>query len=131
MFLQVMNVEEKEKFLEFIYKIANIEGDYAEEENELINSYKNELGLSEIGDTCNIEELIEYFSTKTMEMKKIILFEVIGLINADDKIVKEEEDFLNKVIVSFGLNTEIVEKIKSIALKLQNVYDEIYDTLFD
>lgn len=73
MFLQVMNNEEKEKFLEFIYKIANIEGEYAEEEQELINSYKNELGVFEIHDTSNIEKLIDYFSTKTVEMKKIIL----------------------------------------------------------
>lgn len=131
MFLQVMNTEEKEKFLEFIYKVANIEGEYVEEEKELINSYKNELGISEILDTCNIEELIEYFSTKTTEMKKIILFEVIGLINSDDKVVKEEEEFLNKIIVSFGLDNEIVERIKSVAKKLQNVYDEVYDTLFD
>lgn len=131
MFLQVMNNEEKEKFLEFIYKIANIEGEYAEEEQELINSYKNELGVFEIHDTSNIEKLIDYFSTKTVEMKKIILFEMIGLINADDKVVKEEEELLNKVIASFGLDNEITDRIKSVAKKLQDVYDEVYDTLFD
>ncbi len=40
MFLQVMNNEEKEKFLELVYKIANIDGEYAQEEEELINNYK-------------------------------------------------------------------------------------------
>ena len=41
MFLQVMNMEEKEKFLEFVYKIANVDGEYAEEEQEIIDSYKD------------------------------------------------------------------------------------------
>lgn len=131
MFLQVMNMEEKEKFLEFIYKIANIEGEYAEEEQELINSYKNELGVFEIHDTSNIEELIDYFATKTVEMKKIILFEVIGMINADDKVASEEEELLNKVTASFGLDNGITQKIKVVAKKLQDVYDEVYDILFD
>lgn len=131
MFLQVMNNEEKKNFLEFIYKIANIEGDYAAEEQEIIENYKVELGLSEILDTSDIEGLINYFSIKTDELKKIILFEIIGLINADEKIVKEEEELLNKVIVSFGLESETVEKINTAAKKLQAVYDEIYDVLFD
>ena len=51
MFLQVMNMEEKMKFLEFVYKIANIDGEYAEEEIEIVNSYKNELGINEIPET--------------------------------------------------------------------------------
>lgn len=131
MFLQVMNAEEKEKFLEFVYKVANIDGEYAEEEQEIINSYKNELGVSEIPETSDIEGLIEYFSTKVDEMKKIILFETFGLINVDDRIAKEEVNILNKVITSFGLDNEVVEKIKSAVKKLQDVYDEVYDILFD
>lgn len=130
MFLQIMNTEEKEKFLEFVYKVANVEGECAEEEQEIINSYKNELGLSEISETSDIEGLIGYFSTKVDEMKKIVLFEIIGLINADDKIAKEEKDVLNKVVASFGLDNEVVERIKSAAKKLQDVYDEVYDVLF-
>lgn len=131
MFLQIMNTEEKEKFLEFVYKVANVEGEFAEEEQEIINSYKNELGVSEIPETSDIEGLIGYFSTKVDEIKKIVLFEIIGLINADNKIAKEEENILNKVVASFALDNEIVGRIKSTAKKLQDIYDEVYDILFD
>ncbi|MDY6104858.1 MAG: hypothetical protein SPI28_10085, partial [Acetatifactor sp.] len=130
MFLQIMNIEEKEKFLEFVYKVANVEGEFAEEEQEIINSYKKELGVSEIPETSDIEGLIGYFSTKVDEIKKLVLFEIIGLINADNKIAKEEEKILNKVVASFGLDNEVVERIKSAAKKLQDVYDEVYDVLF-
>lgn len=131
MFLQIMNIEEKEKFLEFVYKVANVEGEFAEEEQEIINSYKKELGVSEIPETSDIEGLIGYFSTKVDEIKKLVLFEIIGLINADNKIAKEEEKILNKVVASFGLDNEIVGRIKSTAKKLQDIYDEVYDILFD
>lgn len=131
MFLRVMNNEEKEKFLELVYTIANIDGEYAEEEQEIVNSYKNELGLSDIPETSNMIGLIEYFSHKPAEMKKIILFETIGLINADDKIEREEEDVLHMMITAFEIDSTSVGKIKEVAEKLQAVYDEVYNVLFD
>lgn len=131
MFLQVMNMEEKEKFLELVYKVANIEGEFSEEEQEIINSYKNELGLFEIPETGDIDSLADYFAIKADEIKKIVLFEIVGLINADDKIVKEETNILNIMTGRFGMDNEAVEKIKAVAKKLQDIYDEVYDVLFD
>lgn len=86
MFLQVMNMEEKMKFLEFVYKIANIDGEYAEEEIEIVNSYKNE---------------------------------------------PEEADLMNKMVKSFHLDSEVVEKIDMVAKRLQDVYDDVYTAIFD
>ena len=131
MFLQVMNTEEKEKFLELVYKIANIDGEYAEEEQEIVNSYKNELGLSKVPETSDIDGLVRYFSAKATELKKIVLFETVGLINADEKIEKEEADLLDKMSGAFGLDKDVVDRIKSVAKKLQDVYDEVYSALID
>ena len=131
MFLQVMNTEEKEKFFELVYKIANIDGEYAEEEQEIVNSYKNELGLSKVPETSDIDGLVRYFSAKATELKKIVLFETVGLINADEKIEKEDADLLDKMSGAFGLDKDVVDRIKSVAKKLQDVYDEVYSALFD
>lgn len=131
MFLHVMSDEEKGKFLEMVYKIANIDGEFAEEEQEIINSYKSETGVSVIPDTDNIDGLISYFSGTSDTLKKIILFEIVGLINADDKIEKEEKLILDKLTEKFGLSEGNIEKIKSVAEKLKEVYDEIFDVLFD
>ncbi len=130
MFLQVMNNEEKEKFLELVYKIANIDGEYAQEEEELINNYKLELGLSEISDTGKVEELVEYFAPKNETLKKIVMFEVVGLLNADDKIEKEEEDLLKLMTEKFCFTDDMTKKIQSVAEELQRVYDSIYDLIF-
>ena len=131
MFLQVMNTEEKMKFLEFVYKIANIDGEYAEEEIEIVNSYKNELGINEIPETDDINSIIEYFSTKEEVLKRIIIFETVGLINADNKIEPEEADLMNKMVKSFHLDSEVVEKIDMVAKRLQDVYDDVYTAIFD
>lgn len=131
MFLQVMNQEEKEKFLELIYKVANIDSEYAEEEQEIIENYKIELELEVIKDTAGIEELIHYFASKATTLKKIVLFETIGMVNADDRIEEEEEKVLSLMEKEFEFATGEAEQIKKIAEKLQKIYDEIYDVIFD
>ena len=131
MFLQVMNTEEKMKFLEFVYKIANIDGEYAEEEIEIVNNYKNELGINEIPETDDINGIIEYFSTKEEVLKRVIIFETMGLINADNKIEPEEADLLNKMIRSFQLDNAVVDKIDMVTKRLQDVYDDVYTAIFD
>ena len=130
MFVQVMEKEEREKFLELIYKIANIDGDYAEEEEELIDSYKTELELSDIKDTDTIEEIIDYFSSKSESIRKIVLFEVYGMINADGKIDISEEKIFNLSQEKFGISEQQTKAIINVAEELQEVYDKVYDVLF-
>ncbi len=130
MFVQVMEKEEREKFLELIYKIANIDGDYVEEEEELIDSYKAELELSDIKDTDTIEEIIDYFSSKSESIRKIVLFEVYGMINADGKIDISEEKIFNLSQEKFGISEQQTKAIINVAEELQKVYDKVYDVLF-
>jgi uncharacterized tellurite resistance protein B-like protein len=129
MFLNVMEVEERKKFLELAFKLAQIDGDYAEEEEEIINSYKAELGITEIEDTLSIDELISYFSSKNDTVKKVVLFEVYGMILADDKLEKSEEEVFDNIKSQFNISADVVEQIVSVADELQNVYDKLYDVL--
>lgn len=130
MFVHVMGKEEREKFLELIYKIANIDGDYVAEEEELIDSYKAELELSDIKDTDTIEEIIDYFSSKSESIRKIVLFEVYGMINADGKIDISEEKLFNLSQEKFGISEQQTKAIINVAEELQKVYDKVYDVLF-
>ena len=59
------------------------------------------------------------------------MFETVGLITADEKNEKEEADLLDKMSGAFGLDKDVVDRIKSVAKKLQDVYDEVYSALFD
>ena len=94
MFANIMDQSEKEKFLELIHKIAQCDEDYSEEEEELLNNYKIELGIQDVKDTDTLEGLVEFFAGKTPELKKIVFFELYGMIMADmDRETSELSDF--------------------------------------
>lgn len=131
MFANLMNQEEKEKFLELIYKIANYDQNYTDEEEELVNNYKIELGLNTVPETDTIKNLIIYFGNKEEQVKKIVFFELYGMIMADGAIVNKEGEILMQIKEKFALEKETFESLISVALELQKAYDDVYSTVFD
>lgn len=130
MFLNVLNQEEKNKFMEFVYVVANIDGDYDESEKELVNNYQVELGIKQLPEiTDSVEDLINYFSKCLESVKKIIVFEVYGLILSDNVISPEEKKILDSFEKQFAIDNEKLKSIKSLVTELQSVYDKIYDVL--
>ena len=92
MFADRLDAEAREKFLELVYKLASCDGGYGEEEQEIIDSYRNELSVHEIPDTGSIHELADYFSEKETQVKKIVLFEVCGIILSDQNVGENEQE---------------------------------------
>ena len=130
MFVNLFDQEEKEKFLELIYKMASCDGVYAEEEKELLNNYKIEFGIEQIQDTLSVQELVKYFAKKTDEKKRIVLFELYGMVLADDEIGKREKDLFEEIKKTFGMNTAVYDKIEKAAVTLKEAYDAVYDAIF-
>ena len=131
MFLNLMNTEEKENFLELIYKIATCDGEFAVEEEELVNNYKIELGIDTFTDTKSINELINYFSNKQLLLKKIVFFELYGMIVADGTIVDSEKSILVNLKDKFALgenaNTQLINAVN----ELQKAYDTVYTSIWE
>lgn len=130
MFANVMNQSEKEKFLELIYKIAQCDEEYSEEEEEILNNYKAELGMENVNDTDTLEGLVVFFAGKSSELKKIVFFELYGMIMADRKIEKNEAELMEMIEKAFGLPESQYRDIISVAEDLRNVYERIYEVLF-
>lgn len=130
MFVNLFDQEEKEKFLELMYKMATCDGVYAEEEKELLNNYKIEFGIDQIPDTLSVHDLVKFFAEKTDDKKKIVLFELYGMVLADDEIGKREKDMFEEIKKIFALNTEVYNKIEKAAVTLKEAYDAVYDAVF-
>ena len=130
MFANVMNQTEKEKFLELIYKIAQCDDEYSEEEEDLLNNYKIELGLQDVNDTDTLEGLVNFFAVKSPELKKIVFFELYGMIMADSKIEEKEAALIEMIEAAFGLPKSQYVDIIAVADDLRKVYDRIYEVLF-
>lgn len=125
-----MNQAEKEKFLELIYKIAQCDDEYSEEEEDLLNNYKIELGLQDVNDTDTLEGLVNFFAVKSKELKKIVFFELYGMIMADSKIEEKEAALIEMIEAAFGLPKSQYVDIIAVADDLRKVYDRIYEVLF-
>ncbi|HHQ4317878.1 TPA: hypothetical protein ACSQRH_000381 [Clostridium perfringens] len=131
MFLDVLNKEDKANFLEFVNLIAKCDGEFAEEEKEILNNYMVETGINEIPDNNkNIEDIVEYFSKRDEAVRKIILFEAYGLVLADNKITDEEKEIIMELDKMSGLNKEKLNEVKEVVIRLQKVYDDIYNLIF-
>ena len=130
MFAQLLNQEEKKNFLELIYKIANCDGTFAEEEEELLSNYKLELGLSEVEDTSSMNELMDYFGQKSEQIRKVVFFELYGMIMADGNIAGEESSILAQLKSKFGMAPDAYAQIAAAADQLQAAYDKVYEVLF-
>ena len=130
MFLNVLNQEERTKCLELFYLVVNIDGNYAEEEQTLMENYKIELGFAEVPEIKDsLEELINYFSTKSESIRKMLYFEICGLVFADDSVAEEERELLDSIQMKFGIDKERLIQIEELVVELQTVYDRIYAAL--
>ena len=110
--------------------MATCDGVYAEEEKELLNNYKIEFGIDQIPDTLSVHDLVQYFAEKTDDKKKIVLFELYGMVLADDEIGEQEKDLFEEIKKIFALNTEVYDKIEKAAVTLKEAYDAVYDAVF-
>ena len=130
MFADRLDAEARGKFLELVYKLASCDGRYGEEEKEIVDNYRNELSVQEISDTGSIYELADYFSEKENPVKKIVLFEVCGIILSDHNVGEKEQeafDYMKKVL---ALDGQVTEEIISVANDLKIIRDRIADIIF-
>ena len=115
MFLDVLNNDEKELFLDLAIKAAEANGEVATEEIKMLHAFaaemkikaraKSDLELSEI-----LKKFVENSSKKSM---KVILFELIGILFADAEFDEQEKAFLNKVKNAFGFEDSLINEMIS------------------
>lgn len=128
MFLNALTQEDKTKFMELIYLIANIDDIYSKEEQELVNNYQVELNMPILPEmTDNIDDILAYFAVQSEVIKKIVIFEIYGLILSDCNISPQEQNILDVIDNSFGIEVLTISTIKGLVKELQDVYDKIYD----
>ena len=131
MFVNVMNQGEKENFLELVYKMATCDGVYAEEEKELVTNYKLELNLKDIPDTKTVSELLDYFSEKSSALRRIVFFELYGMVMADGEIEKNEKEIMEELKSKFALDEKGYADMIMAADMLKDAYDRVYSAVFE
>lgn len=129
MFLSKLDQDEKENFLSLVYQIAKVDGNYGAEEISIIETFKQELGLAVIKEDRSISELVEFFASRDLSVRKIVLYEVYSIIISDDEMDKNEVSTLTILETKLGLKPNVVNEIESVVEELNDIYSKISEIL--
>lgn len=117
MYLGTLNNEEKELFLGLAFHLACADGDYSEEEREMMQAYCHEMQV--VFDQSKVLKSIDQIlnaikQTCGNKVRKIIIFEVIGLVMADGKYDEAERVLISRMESEFGVESGFAEKCEDI-----------------
>ena len=116
MYLALLNSDEKEMFLGLAYNLATVDGDYSDEEKNVIIGYCQEMQCefdekTMIKPNEHILNKINAISDK--RAKKIVIFELIGLAMADGKYDDNERELLKKLAEGFNIELSFLKKCEN------------------
>ena len=105
MLLMQLKNNEKFAFLNLAYYIANIDGEFEQEEKDIIEEYCAEMGIDNVSydlEKFNLEDTLnKILSSKS---KKIVLLELMILIHSDDKFHRFEQGVIDKIANQFDVS---------------------------
>ena len=117
MYLSLLNNYQKSLFLSLTLYLANTDSDYSKEEHEVIQSYCNEMNITENSfiPFTNITEIISKIdeSSNTQE-KKIVIFEAIGLAMIDNDYSDNEKKLIQLINTYFGFDKTFIIKCEEL-----------------
>ena len=77
----------------------------------------------------SMDEIVATYAESKEHIKKIILFEIIGLLFADGVFDQKEQAFLSKYAAEIGLDSYVVDKQIELMEKYLTVVHEIMDAM--
>lgn len=127
MFLNQLNQKEKETFMSLSVHVANSNGILADEEKEMIQEYCREMGLDSFNekDAVPMEDVLTVFKQSDLDIRKIVLFEILGLAYADGEYEDTEDDFIIQFATAIGLNKETVEEQETLLVEYLEILKKI------
>ena len=117
MYLALLNENEKEVFLGMAYNLATVDGNYCDAEKTVISGYCQELQYTFDEETMikPMETLIQIVKEHSDDkVKKIFVFELIGLVMADGNYGDDEREMLGKMMAECGIEESFAEKCENI-----------------
>ncbi len=128
MYLSLLSEKEKKLFLGLAYKLSSIDGEFSEEEKIMIDSYCMEMHIKHEKEIQNmsLHNIIKDLSNiKDLKIKKIIVFEAIGLAMSDRKYDEEERELILNLANNFKIEEKFIIQSEELLYKFINNQLEI------
>ncbi|MBQ7496377.1 MAG: hypothetical protein IJU00_00825 [Selenomonas sp.] len=112
MFLYMLNEKERKNFLELAHIAVELKGGDDKEEYNVWKSFKREVELDDY-EMVNktIEELVTAFNSSTKKIKRAVIIELAGVLDADEVIEEKEKDWIKKLGNDLGFREAELKKL--------------------
>ncbi|MGL4607372.1 MAG: hypothetical protein ACRCU3_07910 [Eubacteriaceae bacterium] len=133
MYLNQLNYEQKELFLDMCIQASLANNDFAEEQKALIELYCNEMQMSEVRYEAKKkfdEAILELIEISSKAEIKIIVLEILALILSDHKYDDYEQAFMDKVIVTTEISREEFGEMITLLGEMDEIYEKINRLVF-
>lgn len=112
MFLGMLNEKEQKNFMELASIAMNIDGKVDESERQVMDVYRRETNLLDYKLQNKKEsELVTAFQASTKKVKKAVIIELAGVLDADEVIDSSEESWILKIGAEWGFRVSEVRKM--------------------
>ena len=128
MFLNLLNEREGKNFLELASIAMKIDGTVDESEIRVFETYRMELNLPDYK-LANKEqkEIVTAFQASTKKVKRAIIIELAGVLDADDEIDENEESWIYKLGTDWGFRDSEIRKMVRWTQDFNDLLTEAYE----
>jgi hypothetical protein len=133
MFLNSLNEQQKNLFIELAIKAAEANGRVDVEEKNMLKAFAIEMSVSPKYSTDDETDYIvkKLGEISTQQELKIILFEILGIIVSDGEFDEQEKKFIKGIVEQYGMDYSSVEKMVTLIQEYAALYQRIADTIFE
>lgn len=131
MFLDMLNKDEKEWFLDLAIKAAETNGEVAKEEIQMLNTFAAEMKIkNRIKTDIELSAILKNFTENSSQRSmRIVLFELIGILFADAEFDDDEKKYLELVTNSFGFGSSLTEEMMTEINEYSALFNKICKTV--
>ena len=125
MFLNILNSVEKDCFMRLAVAMIKADGCVEEMEEQIISAYAEEIQrpLFDFDEEYDVNVSIEELAANsTLQTKRIIFLELLGLAFADGNYAVEEKALLQQLIDAFQFDSTFIER----AINAEDAYISAY-----
>lgn len=128
MFLNLLNKTECQNFLELSHIAMNVNGNANESEEAVFNTFKKETGLLdyEIKEK-NLDDLVTAFKGSTKKVKRAVIIEIAGVLDADEVVDENEKKWILKLGEDLGFRDPEIRKMVRWVVDFNDLLAEGYE----
>ena len=129
MYLNTLNEEIKNTFLDLSILAAKANNVVADDEIAIINEYCNEMQITpRYNEDNDFNTCVEKIKNSCSRQEiKIIALELTALVLSDNVCDEDEEKYMQEFITKLDISNEEYQKIKDILKNLSSIYASIND----